>query len=126
MVLRPKDANNLKRRETNGKTPSVRGILPMNIEFCVRGMTGSGIFVSRSRNRADHAADFFRFNSFPVCEYRDEHRCRRKKKKNLFPLKSEKIKRKEKKREIDYSETDGEKVISSHFPPPSLLPSFFL
>lgn len=78
MVLRPKDASNLKRREINGKAASVRGILP--IEFCVRGVTGSGIFVSRSRNRADHATDFFRFNSFPVCEYRDEHRCRRKKK----------------------------------------------
>lgn len=100
-------------------------------EFCVRGVTGSRIFVFESRNRAEsRAADSFgrenvKFNSFPVCEYRDEHRCRGKEKKNLFLLQERKIEGKEKKREID----NGETVISSRlpFPPPfSSLPSLFL
>lgn len=92
-----KDADNLKRRETNEGKGAVGGILPD--EFCVRGVTGSRIFVFESRNRVDHArpislAAIFKFNSFPVCIVSIVTSIGVEEKKNLFSFKSERLREK--------------------------------
>lgn len=99
-----KDADNLKRRETNEGKGAIGGILPD--EFCVRGVTGSRIFVFESRNRVDHArpislAAIFKFHSFPVCIVSIVTSLGVKEKKKSVLLQERKIKGKEEKREID-------------------------